>query len=312
MSRKLVSFDWAIKRILRSKANFAVLEGFLSELLYDDIRILEVLESESNQDHHVDKFNRLDIKVKNSHQEIILIEIQYSSEMDYLQRILYATSKAVTEHLKQGEAYAKVSKIISVNILYFDFGDGDDYLYHGTTQFIGMNKHTPLRLNAKQRERFQSDQVKKLYPEYYLIKVKNFNDHAKTRLDEWIYFLKNEEIKETFHAKGLKQAKETLNYLKMSDPERLRYQHHQEELHHRASLYESTFVTGKIEGLKEGREEGLEQGLQKGLEQGRQKGQEEGRETGILTTAKNMKSAGIAIEMIQQVTDLSLEQIQSL
>jgi hypothetical protein len=32
----------------------------------------------------------------------------------------------------------------------------------------------------------------------------------------------------------------------------------------------------------------------------------------ILITAKKMKSAGIAIEMIQQVTGLSLQQIQSL
>ena len=121
MPSKLVSFDWAIKRILRSKANFEVLEGFLSELLYDDIKILEVLESESNQEQATDKFNRLDIKVKNSKQEMILIEIQYSSELDYLQRILYATSKAITEHLKQGDAYASIIKIISINILYFIF-----------------------------------------------------------------------------------------------------------------------------------------------------------------------------------------------
>ena len=47
--RKIVSFDWAVKRLLRSKANFEVLEGFLSELLFDDITILEVLESESNK-----------------------------------------------------------------------------------------------------------------------------------------------------------------------------------------------------------------------------------------------------------------------
>jgi len=65
MQRKLISFDWAIKRILRSKANFEILEGFLSELLKEDITILEVLESESNQDLKNDKFNRLDIKVKN-------------------------------------------------------------------------------------------------------------------------------------------------------------------------------------------------------------------------------------------------------
>ncbi|MEA2019774.1 MAG: PD-(D/E)XK nuclease family transposase, partial [Campylobacterota bacterium] len=65
MQRKLISFDWAIKRVLRSKANFEILEGFLSELLKENIAILEVLESESNQDLKNDKFNRLDIKVKN-------------------------------------------------------------------------------------------------------------------------------------------------------------------------------------------------------------------------------------------------------
>ena len=296
MPRKLVSFDWAIKRILRSKVNFEVLEGFLSELLYDDIKILEVLESESNQDQDSDKFNRLDIKVRNANQEIILIEIQYSSELDYLQRILYATSKAVTEHLKQGEAYAKVTKIISVNILYFDFGEGDDYLYKGSTQFIGLNNQMPLKLNAKQATLYHGDQVEKLYPEYYLIKVKNFDDHAKNGLDEWIYFLKNEEIKAQFHAKGLDKAKETLDYLKMSDAERLRYEHHQENLHHRASIYESTFVIGKIEGLQEG----LEQGLEKG------------REESVLTMARNMKSAHIAIDVIQQVTGLPLDKIKAL
>ncbi len=89
MKRKLVSFSWAIKRILRSKENFGILEGFLSELLFEDIHVLEVLESESNKDSKCDKLNRLDIKVRDMNDDIILIEIQYSSELDYLQRILY-------------------------------------------------------------------------------------------------------------------------------------------------------------------------------------------------------------------------------
>ena len=46
--RKLVSFDWALKKLLRSKANFDILEGFLSELLKEDIIIIKILESESN------------------------------------------------------------------------------------------------------------------------------------------------------------------------------------------------------------------------------------------------------------------------
>jgi len=258
MKRKLISFDWAIKRILRSKANFEILEGFLSELLFEDITILEILESESNLEEIEDKSNRLDIKVKNQKDEIILIEIQYSSELDYLQRILYASSKAIVEHLKKGDQYKEISKIISISILYFDFGDGDDYIYKGTTSFIGLHNHTKLKLNEKQKELYKTDRVEKIYPEYYLIKVRNFNDNAKDTLDEWINFLKNEEISDATQAKGLLKAKEELDYLKMDKQEQLKYNAHEEEIRREASIYESTYVIGKIEGHREGRKEAEE------------------------------------------------------
>ncbi|MFI3215937.1 MAG: PD-(D/E)XK nuclease family transposase, partial [Methylococcales bacterium] len=91
--RKLITFDWAIKRLLRSKANFGILEGFLSELLKEDITILVVLESERYKDCRVHEFNCIDLKVRNHKQEIIIIEIQYDREYDYLQRIFYGVSK---------------------------------------------------------------------------------------------------------------------------------------------------------------------------------------------------------------------------
>ncbi len=266
MQRKLISFDWAIKRILRSKANFEILEGFLSELLKEDITILEVLESESNQDLKNDKFNRLDIKVKNQKQEIVLIEIQYDREMDYLQRILYASSKAISEHMKESDSYAKVTKIISISILYFDFGDGDDYIYKGTTNFIGLHKHTQLKLNEKQKELYKVESVENIYPEYYLIKIRNFNDNAKDSLDEWINFLKNEEIADNPKAKGLLKAKETLDYLKMDDEERAEYERYQKSLHDQASAYESTYVIGSIEGAKKAKLEIAKKSLEQGLD----------------------------------------------
>jgi len=98
-ARKLISFDWALKRLLRSKANFEILEGFLSELLNDNIKILEILESEANKENCLDKFNRVDLKVKDQNKAIIIIELQYDKELDYLQRILYGTSKVITERL---------------------------------------------------------------------------------------------------------------------------------------------------------------------------------------------------------------------
>jgi len=266
MQRKLISFDWAIKRILRSKANFEILEGFLSELLKDDITILEVLESESNKDLKNDKFDRLDIKVKNQKKEIVLIEIQYDREMDYLQRILYASSKAITEHMKESDSYSKVTKIISISILYFNFGDGDDYIYKGTTNFIGLHKHTQLKLTEKQKELYKVDDVENIYPEYYLIKIKNFDDNAKDSLDEWINFLKNEEIPENPKAKGLLKAKETLDYLKMDDDERAEYERYQKSLHDQASAYESTYVIGGLEGEKRKAIEIAKKSLEQGLD----------------------------------------------
>jgi len=240
--RKLISFDWAIKKILRSKANFEVLEGFLSELLFEDIKILEVLESESNKESEEDKFNRVDIKVKNSKEEIILIEIQYDRELDYLQRMLYAASKAITEHIAEGKEYSNIVRVITIAILYFNFGEGDDYIYKGTTSFIGMHNNTELKLNPKQAELYQTECVEKIFPQHYLIRINNFNDLAKNSLDEWIYFLKNEDIKDHFKAKGLLKAKEVLDYLKCSDEEKRNYERFKDSLRNQASMYESTYV----------------------------------------------------------------------
>ncbi len=221
--RELVSFDWAIKRLLRSKANFEVLEGFLSELLFDDIKILEVLESESNKDNEADKFNRVDIKVKNSKNEIIIIEVQFNDENDFFHRILYATSKTICEHLDEGDPYSKITKVISINILYFDLGEGSDYIYKGKTVFNSFHDKGILKLNQDQQETFQKEYPSEIFPEYYIIKVNNFNDVAKSTLDEWIYLLKNSAIKSNFKAKGIQQAGRVLDKMKMSKSERQIY-----------------------------------------------------------------------------------------
>ncbi|MCI5178468.1 MAG: Rpn family recombination-promoting nuclease/putative transposase [Candidatus Electrothrix sp. AW3_4] len=246
--RKLISFDWAMKKLLRSKANFEILEGFLSELLMEDVTILEILESESNQEDVRDKFNRVDLKVTNQKKEILIIEVQYEREFDYLQRILFGTSKVITEHLQKKEPYSKVTKVISINILYFDLGHGEDYIYHGTTSFRGLHEQDLLQLSEEQQNLYGRDKLHEIFPEYYLVKVNNFNDIAKDTLDEWIYFLKNEEIKGDFKAKGLEKAKQELDILKLSDEERRAYERYQDDLHYQASMVESSYTIGVKKG----------------------------------------------------------------
>ncbi len=196
--KKHIRFDWAIKRLIRDKANFAILEGFLSELIGEDVRIEAVLESESNQSSENDKFNRVDLLVENAKKELIIIEIQNSHELDYFLRILFGISKAITEYIKEGEPYSKIKKVISVNIIYFNLGQGKDYIYKGTTSFRGLYQDDILELSPSQKKLFGKSSIEELYPEIYLIKVNQFNDLAKNTLDEWIYFFKNSEIKDSF------------------------------------------------------------------------------------------------------------------
>jgi len=239
--RKLVSFDWAIKRLLRSKANFAILEGFLCELIKDELRIIKILESESNKEHQNNKYNRTDLLVENSKGEMVIIEVQYEPELDYLQRMLFGSSKIINEYLDEGQPYAKVKKVISVNLVYFQLGQGLDYVYHGSTQFVGIHEGDTLKLSDSQMSEFNAEHVAQIFPEYYILRINEFNDVAKDGLDEWIYFLKHESVPEHPKGKGLSLAKDKLDVLKLSEEERKDYKAHQENVRYRISLIEGSF-----------------------------------------------------------------------
>ena len=177
---KYIRFDWAIKRLLRNKANFGVLEGFLTVLLGEDIHILEILESEGNQQREDDKFNRVDIKARNSKDEIILVEVQNTRELYYLERILYGVAKTITEHIDLGEIYSNVKKVYSISILYFDIGQGSDYLYHGQNTFLGVHTGDHLKVTTKEQGAIVRKLPAEIFPEYFLIRVNEFNKVAVT------------------------------------------------------------------------------------------------------------------------------------
>ena len=299
---KLVRFDWAIKYLLRNKANFDILEGFLSELLKTPITIQEILESEGNKNHDADKYNRVDILVKTADGKKVIVELQCCSQWDYLSRILYGTAKVVCEYLRAGDTYGEISKVISVSIVFFNLGQGKDYLYHGTTSFKGMHYHDTLSLNSTEQKMYAPDNLSEqtpetIFPEYYLIKVTKFQERVKDKFDEWIYFLKHGEIKKEFAAQGIQSAAAKLDVLKLSEKDRRAYEYYQETLHDDASFNKMIRIS-KEEGRKEGREEGREEG-RKELKQERKR---------FLRSLKRMglSDAEIAAEM-----NLSLPEIQT-
>lgn len=309
---KYIRFDWAIKRLLRNKANFGVLEGFLTVLLGENIHIMEILESEGNQQREDDKFNRVDIKARNSKDEIILVEVQNTRELYYLERILYGVAKAITEHIDLGEVYANVKKVYSISILYFDIGQGNDYLYHGQNTFLGVHTGDCLKVTTKEQGAIIRKLPAEIFPEYFLIRVNEFNKVAITPLEEWIEYLKTGTIRPDTTAPGLEEARQKLIYYNMDTADKLAYDRHLDAL----MIQNDVLSTAKLEGLEEGRQEGLErgrqEGLEQGLEQGLERGLEQGRKEEKMVTARNLKSLNIPIPIIVQATGLLVEEIEKL
>ena len=294
-------------RLLRQKANFGVLNGFLTVMLREEVNILEILESESNQESSDDKFNRVDIKARNSKGEIIIVEIQNTREVHYLERILYGVAKAITEHISLGEGYQKVKKVYSISILYFDLGVGSDYIYHGQNHFIGVHTGDRLRINTRDRDAVVTRLPAEIFPEYILVRVNEFDKVATTPLDEWITYLKDGTIRPDTTAPGLREAREKLKYYSMSTQERHAYDKHLDTIMIQNDVLDTAKWEGRMEGLAEGKAEGLAEGEAKGLAEGEARKVE-----ALRQAAANMKRMGMGAADIAKCTGLPVEVIEKL
>lgn len=317
---KFVRFNWAMKKLLRNKANYAVLAGLITTLLGEKVTIRKLLESESNKDRENDKQNRVDLLAESENGELYLIEVQNESEVAYFQRMLFGTSKLVTEYIERGKGYDDIRKIYSINIVYFNIGQGTDIVYHGKTEFRGIHNGELLSLSPFQKQKYKVSEVSKLYPEYYILKVNDFNRWSKVPLEQWIYTLSTGDILEDADAPGLPEAREALKLSRMSKAELDAYYHHLDNL----VILKDNIITARWEAEQEGLAKGMEEGLAKGMEEGLAKGMEKGLEEGMakglakgmakekINNARNLKENGVPIDVIVKSLGLSVEEIEKL
>jgi predicted transposase/invertase (TIGR01784 family) len=281
-NNQIIRFDWAMKRLLRNKANFSVLEGLLTTLLGEKIVIQKLLESESNQEDEYDKYNRVDMLAEHSKGELVLIEVQNNNEYAYFQRMLFGTSKLVTEYINRGESYDKVRKVYSVNIVYFSLGHGTDFVYQ--TEFRGIHQGDILELTPFQKQTFKVDTVSQLYPEYYILKVNGFDQVAKSPLEEWIYYLNTGEIPSSATASGLEEARERLKLDSMTKDELAAYYRHLDNI---VILRDNIYTE-------------------------REEGRAEGEKQKAIKVSSYLKQVGSPTELIIGATGLSKEEVEKL
>lgn len=315
----LVRFDFAIKNMLRDKKNFDILEGFIEVFLGKKCQIQEILESEGNQEYDEDKFNRVDIKAKDTNGEIFIVEVQTTRYTYYLERMLYGVSKAITEQLGQGDKYGEIKQVFSISVVYYDLGEGDDYFYECKSDFYGVHSHTILKLNRREElslEEIKNGDTRKfkytetyasdIFPRYFLIRINAYKKFIADAMGEWMEFLKNNSIKSDTTVPGLQAAKEKLTLLKMSKSERISYERHLDSIRNE----KEAILTAETDAFINGRTQGIEEGRAEGIEKGRAEGIAEGEHSKSLDIARRLKSKGVMTDAeIAEMTGLAVDEV---
>ena len=229
---KIVHFDWAMKALLRDKANFAILEGFLHSLLDEPVTIEQILESESNAESENARFNRgrsIWSKIPKGGTS------SSKCRMNVSPTILNACCLAPRNwwSTQSVEASPTVTSRKS-----FRFTFSTSILVRALTTSTAARPSCAVSIPTN-RCWFPSDlsttrgaaryRRRDVFPEYHVINVDRFNkidEEDLEMLDQWIYLFKQSEVRGDFDAPGMETARERLAYLKMDQDQRKAYDRH--------------------------------------------------------------------------------------
>lgn len=286
---RYIRFDWAIKRLLRQKANFDVLEGFLTVFLNEKFVIQNVSEGINIQLMTGDHLNRIAISAYDSNGEVVLIEIQATHELHYFECLRFGMSPMNT-CINYSERFAKV---YFINLLYFQLGQHQDYSYEGLIPWVGIHKKDNLLLRENQEKcLLMLGESMHICSKYYIVFVRDFNETPVTALEEWMRYLKDGVIRHDTTAPGLGKIREKLQYYAMDVKERRAY----DEYLNAIMIQNDVLEAAKLEGYIKGHAEGLA----------------EGRAEERLCNARKFKALGVPTDLIAKATGLSQEEIEKL
>jgi predicted transposase/invertase (TIGR01784 family) len=285
-NKPLVSFDYAIKYLLKDKGDYAIVEGFISALLrtkgYKDVKIVALLESESNKEDSKSKRSLADLIVEDEDHHKYIIEIERNLKDSFIHKSCFNTSRLIVDNLAQREDYTEIIKIFHISLLYFPIGNG--VIYHGKTIIHEIETNEKLSVHMKNQETGKEFDATDILPEYFYISVPLFNDRLEREIDEWLHVMKYDEVPKNYHSPYMAQVAEKLNILKMTQEERANYSYYQKKVYNDRDELQAAEARGKAEGMAE-------------------------RDYQIV---KRLLLKKVPIEEIADITDLSLEQIQDI
>ena len=273
--RPLISFDYAIKYLLKDKGDYSIVEGFISALLktrgYKDVKIVALLESESNKEDSKNKRSLADLIVEDEDSHKYIIEIERNVKDSFIHKSLFNTSRLIVDNLAQREDYTQILKVFHISLLYFPIGKGAIY-------------HEKLSVHIKNQETGEVFDATDILPEYFYISIPLFNDRLEKEIDDWLHIMKYDEIPNKYHSPYMKQVEEKLSILKMTKEERASYSYYQKKLHNDRDELNAAINRGR----------------------------EEGEKVKAFEIAKNLISMNLDVDVIIKATGLTSQEITSL
>lgn len=281
--KPLISFDFAIKYLLRNKGDYDIVEGFISALLamegYKPVKINALLESESNRESADLKRSIADLVVQDEDDNKYIVEIERSFTPNFMHKACFNTSRLVVDSISGNQDYTTIKKVFHISLLYFATQEMKKPIYHGKTIIHEVDTAHPVNVRIANQGLVMFEH-KNVFPEYFFISIPLFNEVIHQEIDEWLYMMKHSEVREDFKSPYMKKVQERLAVLKMSEADRIAYYSYLKEAVHSQDVLMAATEKGKTE-----------------------------RENEI---AKAMLREGIDVEVIARVTGLEKEVLRQI
>ncbi len=297
--------DYVFKRIFAKPENNAELKELTEAILNEKIKTIVVTNPEISKNYKDEKLGVLDIRAYMNDDTIVDIEMQVSNINTMIDRNITYSSRVIGEQLRIGDDYKILKRFIAINLL------GENLLRRNTYHSI-----VHLKFEETEPEKYvdmgykEEEEVLTYKVEYHYIELKKFlkkNPGISSKLEQWLWLIVGKEDKVEMVSKENKTIEKVVEDLdEMSADENERWEAFNRKLaiwDYNVNIQMAT-EQGKEEGLAKGEEIGKKAGLKEGEKVGRNLEKEE--------MAKKLKREGINIEIIEKVTGLSKEKIESL
>lgn len=272
--------DFGFKKLFGEIPNKALLLDFLNELLKEEqgqITDLTYLKSEHLGDSNLDRKAIFDIYCENERGEKFIVELQKAKQNFFKDRTVFYSTFPIREQAKRAEWNFELKAVYTIAILDFVFEE-----------------------DKSEKQKFRYDvkltdiETKKVFYEkltFIYLEMPKFNkslDELETRFDKWLYVLKNlnrlDRVPDKLREKIFDQLFETAEIAKFT-PEQV--QSYEDSLKYYRDI-KNSLDTAKEEGKEEGK-----------IEEKR-------------AIAKNLLKENVDVQVIAQVTGLSIDEIERL